>query len=212
MLRADSRYCPRGAALLPCHDNSTTRWAWRPPRRCASISSSWRRAPPARATTDGRRETAPVQGILRRSRKLGPRRAHHRTEWRRGAGPIRASLSPASPICQAGRSTRTSTVRVDRRRTTSRRGRRIGMDAHVLRTRDRQSNAAVLHVGAYWLMWSLRTLMPRRSRWRVAQFDTLRLRHFIESFFCWCHRGAADAGSPAPAENDRRIRRSSRCC
>lgn len=33
-----------------------------------------------------------------------------------------------------------------------------------------------LHVGAYWLMWSLRTLMPRRSLWRVAQFDTLRLR------------------------------------
>jgi hypothetical protein len=33
-----------------------------------------------------------------------------------------------------------------------------------------------LHVGAYWLMWSLRTLMSRRSRWRVAQFDTLRLR------------------------------------
>jgi hypothetical protein len=25
-------------------------------------------------------------------------------------------------------------------------------------------------------MWSLRTLIPRRSRWRVAQFDTLRLR------------------------------------
>jgi len=33
-----------------------------------------------------------------------------------------------------------------------------------------------LHVGAYWLMWSLRTLMPRRSRWRGAQFDTIRLR------------------------------------
>ena len=33
-----------------------------------------------------------------------------------------------------------------------------------------------LHVGAYWLMWSLRSLMPRRSRWRVAQFDTIRLR------------------------------------
>jgi len=33
-----------------------------------------------------------------------------------------------------------------------------------------------LHVGAYWIMWSLRTLMPRRSLWRVAQFDTLRLR------------------------------------
>jgi Transposase DDE domain group 1 len=33
-----------------------------------------------------------------------------------------------------------------------------------------------LHLGAYWLMWSLRAAMPRRSLWRVAQFDTLRLR------------------------------------
>lgn len=34
----------------------------------------------------------------------------------------------------------------------------------------------MLHTGAYWLMWSLRRLMPPRSSWRVAQFDTLRLR------------------------------------
>ncbi len=33
-----------------------------------------------------------------------------------------------------------------------------------------------LHAGAYWLLWSLRTLTPNRSSWRVAQFDTLRLR------------------------------------
>jgi len=33
-----------------------------------------------------------------------------------------------------------------------------------------------LHAGAYWLMWGLRVSMPRRSMWRVAQFDTLRLR------------------------------------
>ncbi|MGA1861225.1 IS1380 family transposase [Azospirillum sp. 11R-A] len=33
-----------------------------------------------------------------------------------------------------------------------------------------------LHAGAYWLLWSLRSVMPKRSRWRVAQFDTLRLR------------------------------------
>ena len=26
------------------------------------------------------------------------------------------------------------------------------------------------------MMWSLRVLMPRRSSWRVMQFDTLRLR------------------------------------
>ena len=34
----------------------------------------------------------------------------------------------------------------------------------------------ILHTGAYWLMWSLHRLMPARSSWRVAQFDTLRLR------------------------------------
>jgi hypothetical protein len=34
----------------------------------------------------------------------------------------------------------------------------------------------MLHTGACWLMWSLRRLMPARSSWRVAQFDTLRRR------------------------------------
>jgi len=33
-----------------------------------------------------------------------------------------------------------------------------------------------LHMAAYWLMWSFRSLMPRRSYWRTIQFDTLRLR------------------------------------
>jgi hypothetical protein len=33
-----------------------------------------------------------------------------------------------------------------------------------------------LHAGAYWLMWGLRTSMPKHSMWRVAQFDMLRLR------------------------------------
>jgi hypothetical protein len=36
-----------------------------------------------------------------------------------------------------------------------------------------------LHAGAYWLMWGLRVSMPKRSVWRVAQFDTLRL-HLIK--------------------------------
>ena len=34
----------------------------------------------------------------------------------------------------------------------------------------------MLHTGAYWLTWSLRRLMPTRSSWCVAQFDTLRPR------------------------------------
>lgn len=54
--------------------------------------------------------------------------------------------------------------------------------AHLAADRTSCSRAAAnqmrlfLHLGAYWLIWSLRTLMPRRSRWRVAQFDTIRLR------------------------------------
>ena len=34
----------------------------------------------------------------------------------------------------------------------------------------------VLHAGAYWLLWSMRRVMPKRSTWRVMPFDTLRLR------------------------------------
>jgi hypothetical protein len=33
-----------------------------------------------------------------------------------------------------------------------------------------------LHAGACWIMWGLRVSMPKHSMWRVAQFDTLRLR------------------------------------
>jgi hypothetical protein len=33
----------------------------------------------------------------------------------------------------------------------------------------------VLHTAAYWLLHSLRGLAPKRSFWRVAQFDTIRL-------------------------------------
>ena len=34
----------------------------------------------------------------------------------------------------------------------------------------------LLHTAAYRLMWPPRSLMPRRSAWRIARFDTLRLR------------------------------------
>ena len=32
-----------------------------------------------------------------------------------------------------------------------------------------------LHAGAYWLLWTLRAALPKRSPCRRAQFDTLRL-------------------------------------
>lgn len=33
----------------------------------------------------------------------------------------------------------------------------------------------MLHSCAYWLWWKLRAAVPKRSPWRRAQFDTLRL-------------------------------------
>jgi hypothetical protein len=36
-----------------------------------------------------------------------------------------------------------------------------------------------LHAGAYWLLWSMRRVMPKRSIWRVMQFDTMQL-HLIK--------------------------------
>ena len=33
----------------------------------------------------------------------------------------------------------------------------------------------VLHTAAYWLLYTLRSFAPRRSFWREAQFDTIRL-------------------------------------
>ena len=47
-----------------------------------------------------------------------------------------------------------------------------------LRVAERLANQLrlFLHAGAYWIMWGLRMAAPKRSAWRVAQFDTLRLR------------------------------------
>ena len=46
--------------------------------------------------------------------------------------------------------------------------------SHVVPQSHCQPVRLFLHAGAYWLLWSLRALMPKRSSWRVAQFDTLR--------------------------------------
>lgn len=37
----------------------------------------------------------------------------------------------------------------------------------------------MLHGCAYWLWWTLRAACPKRSPWRQAQFDTLRL-HLVK--------------------------------
>ena len=44
------------------------------------------------------------------------------------------------------------------------------------RTAEANQFRLFLHAGAYWLLWSVRRVMPKGSVWRILQFDTLRLR------------------------------------
>jgi Transposase DDE domain group 1 len=56
------------------------------------------------------------------------------------------------------------------------------------------------HTGASWLLWSLRSLMPKRSSWRVVQFDTLRLRlvKLAARVVAWKTRGMLHLPSACP--------------
>ena len=126
LLRADSHYCTpevlrfcraeRLDYVLGVAPTTTLR------KHVAMLEAST----VGRAASGRRREAAPFQGIPRRRRKLGPRRAHHRPRRGRTAGrPIPASSSPASTASAAAPSTRTSTAPAARPKTTSRPGRRI---------------------------------------------------------------------------------------
>jgi hypothetical protein len=47
--------------------------------------------------------------------------------------------------------------------------------SHLLPWAEANQFRLFLHAGVYWLLWS-RRVMPKRSTWRVMQFDTLRVR------------------------------------
>ena len=70
-----------------------------------------------------------------------------------------------------------STLPLPGRKIRSSRGRRIwGRDGISCAKAAANQLRLFLRAGAYWLMWRLRTSTPKRPMWRVAQFDTLRLR------------------------------------
>lgn len=181
LIRADSHYCapelrPRGARLLPrrapgLHPRRGLDQHAAPPRRGAGAEH--RRT--LRGGTD-RRQAAPLQGVLRRRRQLAPGRAHHRPRRGRRSGhryPLRRHQSPRRlsahdlrGSCERGQAE--NHIKAWKRHLAADRTSCTRATANQLRL--------FLHLGAYWLMWSLRSVMPKRSTWRVAQFDTLRLR------------------------------------
>jgi hypothetical protein len=53
--------------------------------------------------------------------------------------------------------------------------RHLAADRTSCHTASANQMRLFLHAGAYWILWTLRAAMPRRSSWRRMQFDTLRL-------------------------------------
>jgi hypothetical protein len=53
--------------------------------------------------------------------------------------------------------------------------RHLAADRTSCHTASANQMRLFLHAGAYWIMWTLRAAMPRRSSWRRMQFDTPRL-------------------------------------
>ena len=53
--------------------------------------------------------------------------------------------------------------------------RHLAADRTSCHTANANQMRLFLHAGAYWILWTLRAAMPRRSSWRTMQFDTLRL-------------------------------------
>jgi hypothetical protein len=177
LLRADSHYCCPEVIdwcrangldyILGVAPTTTLR------RHIEGLEASTKAA--FRGRAEGRQGT-PLQGVLRWGRQLEPRRADRRPcRGRRGRarhtlhrhqpqGPqcprtLRGCLLPARPGGKPHQAWKTH-LAADRTSCTK-------ATANQLRL--------FLHAGAYWLMWGLRVSMPRRSMWRVAQFDTLRL-------------------------------------
>ena len=132
----------------------------------------------ARARGRRRRHRPPVQGIPRRRRTPGAASSASSPASRPGRGAATpASSSPASPG---------GTGKVIYENLYCARGQAENhikaWKTHLAADRTSCTSAAAnqlrlfLHAGAYWLMWTLRAALPRRSPWRRAQFDTLRLR------------------------------------
>ena len=113
---------------------------------------------------DGAQSWSRVERIMRASKSA-------RTD------PTLAWSSPISGSATRAASTKTFIADAARPKTTSN-----PWKTHLAADRTSCTKATAnqfrlfLHAGAYWLMWGLRVSMPKRSIWRVAQFDTLRLR------------------------------------
>jgi len=146
-----------------------------PTRHCAAMSRASRQHEDAlRGRAEGDASSA-----ASRSSSMGPKagsgRADHRTRRSRRGRPdtrfIVTNLKSATPVSFTRMSTAAGQPKI-----TSSRGRRICGRPHLMHEGHGQPAPAVPARRRVLADVGLRASMPRRSMWRVAQFDTLRLR------------------------------------
>src|SRR6516162_6956166 len=136
-------------------------WHWRKAQPNASI---WRR--PA--------ANKPLHLVLRWRRELEPGRAHHRPRrsgTRRHRHPLYSQGGRAKHVYErlyCARGQAENHIKAWKNH--------LAADRTSCHAAEANQFRLFLHAGAYWLLWSMRRVMPKRSAWRVMQFDTLRLR------------------------------------
>jgi hypothetical protein len=178
LLRADSHYC--GPEVLDfCRANGLDYILG-----VATATTLRARVATLEASTKSRFEAAPKDGKVRRFKEFW----HAAGSWSRAERIIaRVEVGAEGPDTRfIVTNLETPNPRVLYQDVYCRRGRAENhiksWKTHLAADRTSCSKATAnqfrlfLHAGAYWLMWGLRASMPKRSFWRCAQFDTLRLR------------------------------------
>ncbi len=178
LLRADSHYC--GAEVLDfCHANGLDYILG-----VAPTSTLRRHVEALEASTKVRFDAAPHSGKLRRFKEF----YDGAQSWSRVERIIaRVEVGAQGPDARfVVTNLKTRNARVLYEDLYCRRGQAENhiksFKTHLAADRTSCTKATAnqfrlfLHAGAYWLMWGFRVSMPKRSMWRVAQFDTLRLR------------------------------------
>ena len=195
LLRADSHYCT--PEVLDLCDRLGLRYVFGLARnsrlqdRVQALEARLRPATSAARIADGYAGSRPSPT------RPGPGRNPVGSSPGSRSAPWGATPATSLPISRAGVasiSTKSSTPPGVRPKTISKRGKpispRIGRLARrptptrcafagLTRPHRGHGPGSLLHGAAYWMWWKLRAACPRKSPWRRAQFDTLRL-HLVK--------------------------------
>ena len=139
-----------------------------------------RHVPTLEASTTARAEAGglhdpPLQGIPRRRCLLEPGRAHHRPRRGGSAGCDTRFVVTNLTGGPAGPSTSVYCARGQAENHIKAWKAHLAADRTCLTPAPPQTSSGCSCMRRLWLMWTLRAALPKRSPWRRAQFDTLRL-------------------------------------